>query len=164
MKKNIVLIISLVVIDQLIKVLAIKYLMPANSVTLINGVLSLTYLENKGAAFGLWDSTLFLIGVDIAILLVVGKLLFGKKYEFTKLMKIAYSLILAGGLTNLIDRIFRGYVIDYIDITEMFYYPVFNIADICIIVGVTIIMITIIVKTLQKQEQNYETIQNNKNK
>ena len=79
-------------------------------------------------------------------------------------MRTAYSLILAGGITNLIDRLFRGFVIDYIDVNELFYYPVFNIADICIIIGILILVITIVIKTLQKQEQNYETIQNRKHK
>lgn len=164
MKKNIILTISLVIIDQLIKMLAIKYLLPTNGVTIISGVINLTYLENKGAAFGLWDSRWFLIGINIVIIVVVLRLLLSKKYELTKLLKMAYSLILAGGITNLIDRIFRGYVIDYIDITELFDYPVFNFADICIIVGVAIIILTIITKTLQKQEQKYETVQNRKNK
>ena len=77
-------------------------------------------------------------------------------------MKTAYSLILAGGITNLIDRLFRGFVVDYIDINELFYYPVFNLADICIIVGILVVIVTIVIKTLQKQEQNYEAIQNRK--
>ena len=79
-------------------------------------------------------------------------------------MKTAYSLILAGGITNLIDRLFRGFVVDYIDINELFYYPVFNLADICIIVGILVVIVTIVIKTLQKQEQNYEAIQNRKGK
>lgn len=164
MKKNIILIISLIIIDQLIKVLAFKYLSQVNSVTLISGVLNLTYLENTGAAFGLWNSRWFLIALNILIIFAVIKLLRSQKYEFTKQMKTAYSLILAGGITNLIDRLFRGFVIDYIDINELFYYPVFNLADICIIVGILIIMVTIIIKTVQKQEQSYETIQNRKHK
>ncbi len=164
MKKNIILIIILVLIDQIIKILAIKFLEPVGSVSLINGVLSLTYLENKGAAFGLWNSRWLLVGVNIAIIFVLIKLLRNKTYEFTKQMRTAYSLILAGGITNLIDRLFRGFVIDYIDVNELFYYPVFNIADICIIIGILILVITIVIKTLQKQEQNYETIQNRKHK
>lgn len=164
MKKNIILIISIVLVDQIIKLLAIKYLAQLNSVTLINGFLSLTYLENKGAAFGLWNSRWLLVGVNIVIIFVVIKLLQNKTYEFTKTMKTAYSLILAGGITNLIDRLFRGFVVDYIDINELFYYPVFNLADICIIVGILVVIVTIVIKTLQKQEQNYEAIQNRKGK
>lgn len=164
MKKNIILIISLVLIDQIIKMLVVQFIAPTSGITLINGVLSLTYLENKGAAFGLWNSRWLLIGVNIVIIFVIIKLLRNKTYDFTKQMKTAYSLILAGGITNLIDRLFRGFVIDYIDINELFYYPVFNLADICIIVGILIVVVTIVIKTLQKQEQNYETVQNRKHK
>lgn len=57
----------------------------------------------------------------------------------------AMSLIIAGGIGNLIDRIFRGYVIDFIDINPVFKYPVFNIADICVVVGCIIIAIDLIV-------------------
>lgn len=164
MKKNIILIMSLVLIDQIIKMLVVQFIAPTGGITLINGVLSLTYLENKGAAFGLWNSRWLLIGVNIVIIFVIIKLLRNKTYDFTKQMKTAYSLILAGGITNLIDRLFRGFVIDYIDINELFYYPVFNLADICIIVGILIVVVTIVIKTLQKQEQNYETVQNRKHK
>lgn len=164
MKKNIILIMSLVLIDQIVKMLVVQFIAPTGGITLINGVLSLTYLENKGAAFGLWNSRWLLIGVNIVIIFVIIKLLRSKTYDFTKQMKTAYSLILAGGITNLIDRLFRGFVIDYIDINELFYYPVFNLADICIIVGILIVVVTIVIKTLQKQEQNYETVQNRKNK
>lgn len=164
MKKNIILIMSLVLIDQIVKMLVVQFIAPTGGITLIDGVLSLTYLENKGAAFGLWNSRWLLIGVNIVIIFVIIKLLRSKTYDFTKQMKTAYSLILAGGITNLIDRLFRGFVIDYIDINELFYYPVFNLADICIIVGILIVVVTIVIKTLQKQEQNYETVQDRKNK
>ena len=164
MKKNILLIIGLILIDQIIKVLVLKFLAPIGTVTLVEGILSLTYLENTGAAFGIWNNRWMLVGVNILIILTIAKLLLSKKYEFTKPIKFAYALILAGGMTNLMDRIFRGFVIDYIDINELFYYPVFNFADICIVLGIVIVMITILIKTLQKQEQRYEEIQNNNSK
>ena len=62
------------------------------------------------------------------------------------------SLVLAGGIGNLIDRIFRGYVIDYFDITQLFNYPVFNFADICIVLGVVILFVTILINTVKSQE------------
>ena len=105
-----------------------------------------------------------LIGINLLILFTIIKLVSSKKYEFTNTVKLAYSLVLAGGTTNLIDRIFRGFVIDYIDISELFYYPVFNFADICIILGIIIVMINILIKTVEKQEQRYEGIPDNSNK
>ena len=75
-----------------------------------------------------------------------------KKYDFDDKAKLGLSLILAGGIGNVIDRIFRGYVIDYIDISKLFNYPVFNFADICIVVGVILIMLIIIINTIKSQE------------
>lgn len=164
MRKNILLIAILVIIDQIIKILVFQYLKPIESVTLIEGVLSLTYLPNLGAAFGLWNNRWVLVGVNILVIIVIIKLLTSKKYEFTKQMKLAYSLILAGGIANLVDRIFRGFVIDYIDITNLFEYPIFNLADICIVIGVIVIMITVIIKTVQSQEKEYEKVSNRKRK
>ena len=164
MKKNILLIICIVIIDQIIKNVVLKYLAPIGSITLINGFLALTYIENTGAAFNIWDNRWVLIGVNILIIAIILKLLLSKRYELTKLMKLSYSLILAGGITNLIDRIFRGFVIDYIDISELFSYPVFNIADICIVIGVIIIILTILIKTVEKQEQKYENVSNRKSR
>ena len=68
-----------------------------------------------------------------------------KKMDYKKI--IAISLIIGGGLGNIIDRIFRGYVIDYIDINNLFNYPVFNIADICIVLGVVIIILILVFDT-----------------
>ena len=164
MKKNILLMAGLVIIDQIIKLLVFKYLRPIGSITLIDGVLSLTYLPNIGAAFGLWNNRWVLVGVNILVILVIIKLITSKKYEFTKHMKLAYSLVLAGGITNLIDRLFRGFVIDYIDISSLFDYPIFNLADICIVIGVVIIMFTIIIKTIQSQEKEYEKVSDRKGK
>ncbi len=62
-------------------------------------------------------------------------------------------LIIAGGLGNLIDRIFRGYVIDYIDINPLFKYPVFNIADVCVTIGCAIIVIQLIINVIKERKK-----------
>ena len=61
-------------------------------------------------------------------------------------------MIISGGTSNLIDRLFRGHVVDYIDINQIFNYPVFNIADMCIVIGVILLVGYIIIKTIKKQE------------
>jgi len=81
-----------------------------------------------------------------------------KKYKFDDKTKLGFSLILAGGIGNLIDRIFRGYVIDYIDISKIFSYPVFNFADICIVIGVILVIIIIIINTIKSQESINERV------
>lgn len=162
--KNILLIVILVVIDQILKLFTLKFLEPVGSVTVINGIFNLTYLENTGAAFGIWSNRWMLVFLNCFIIFIIFKLMISKAYEITKQLNVAYILILSGGITNVIDRVFRGYVIDYIDINELVSYPIFNFADICIVVGVAIIMLNIIISTLQKQEQLYEETSNKKGK
>jgi len=165
MKKNIFKIIILVIIDQIIKLIAIGTIgKTGNSIAIIPNFLHLTYFENIGAAFGIFISRIFLIGVDVLLIYVLVKLLRSKKEEINDRVKFGISLVLAGGIGNLIDRIFRGKVIDYIDLTKKFNFPIFNFADVCIFIGVLIIMITIMIITVKKQEKAYEKLQNRRSK
>lgn len=70
------------------------------------------------------------------------------------IIKIACSMAIGGGLSNLIDRICRGYVVDYIDINKIIEYPIFNIADIAIVIGIIIMIIFILKETIKKQENS----------
>ena len=154
MKKNILKIIVLIAIDQLIKVIVFNTIgKTGDSILVIPNFLQITYVENFGAAFGVFVTRIFLIAVNLLIIFVVAKLLFSKKYNWDNKSSLGLSLILAGGIGNLIDRVFRGYVIDYIDITEILNYPVFNFADMCIVVGVILIMAMIIFNTIRTQEK-----------
>ena len=153
MKKNFLMIVVLVVVDQIIKLIIYHTIgNSGDSITLIPNILSLNYVENIGGAFGILMTRIFLIGVNLMIIITVWKLMVSKKYHFDNNAKFGMALIVAGGFGNVIDRIFRGYVIDYIDISEMFNYPVFNFADICIVVGVIIVMMTILINTVKSQE------------
>lgn len=153
MRKKLVLIVILIVIDQLVKFTVLNIIgTSGNSITILPHVLSLTYVENQEAAFGLFGSNLLLIILDIIIIIIIIKILFTKKYELENKTRTAISLILAGGFSNFIDRVFRGHVIDYFDISEIFNYPIFNVADCYIVIGVILIMITIIIKTIKAEE------------
>lgn len=159
MKKYIPLIIILVIIDQLIKFIIISTIASSGvTISLIPGVLELSYVENIGAAWGLIPTRIFLIGLDIMIIFAIIKLSTNKQYELEENVKLGFSLILAGGIGNLLDRIFRGYVIDYIDINNILNYPVFNFADICIVVGIILVFIIIIKNTIKKQETINEKV------
>ena len=150
MKKNIIVIFFIIVLDQLIKYVILKTVGSSNeSIILIPNVLALTYTKNVGAAFGMFVERIFLIGLNLMIIFFVIKIMVSKKYNFGKIEKMGMSLIVAGGTGNLIDRLFRGYVIDYIDITQIFNYPIFNLADISIVLGVIIIIVTIIINTIK---------------
>ena len=93
--------------------------------------------------------------VIIANIVVICTLIYFliKNYKtIGKLVKISLIMVISGGLSNLIDRIFRGHVVDYIDINQIFNYPVFNIADICVVIGAILLIGYIIVQTIKRQE------------
>lgn len=129
----------LVVTDQVLKYFVTLNIKPGSSVTVINNFLSLTYHENEGAAFGILSQMRWLfISVTIILMIFLLVLMISKKSN-SKLFYISTTLIVGGGIGNLIDRIHLGYVVDYIQIS--FFPPVFNFADVCVTVGTGLLLI-----------------------
>lgn len=150
--KTIIEIIILVLIDQIIKIaiFANKEFLP---IQVINNILKMNYVENFGVAFGLAKGgRIIFIILNVIIIGIIMKFLFTKTKELSKTKKISFIIISSGGIGNLIDRIFRGYVIDYIDFSQMINFPVFNLADIMIVVG-TIYIAFIILFDLIKENK-----------
>ena len=136
-------------IDQIVKILVVNNLYNS-SVTILNGVLNLTYVENTGGAFGIGnDSTTMFVIVNVIIIAIIVKFIVSKRDDIATYILVSLALILSGGIGNLIDRLFRGYVIDYIDISPIIKYPMFNIADICVVTGCIIIIGSLIFTTLK---------------
>jgi len=137
-------IICLITIDQLVK-LTVTNSIYNSSITVIKGVLNLTYIENTGGAFGIGNnSTIMFVIANIIIITIITKLILSKNNELPTYILLGLGLIIAGGLGNLIDRIFRGFVVDYIDFNPLIKYPVFNIADVCVVIGCIIAGINVI--------------------
>ncbi len=142
----------LIGLDQLFKYLAIVYLQPEGSVPIIDQVFHLTYVENFGAAGGiLQGKQLFLILVTSAVIIGILVFLFLGKIP-GKFLPWMAGMVVAGGAGNLIDRIFHGFVVDYLDFCWI-HYPVFNFADCCVVVGVFAIAIWIIWGEKQKEKK-----------
>ena len=135
--KHFIIGIIIILIDQLT-----KFLLLNKNFTIIPNFLNITYTENRGGAFGIGTSTIITI---ISIIIIVGILIYIIHERRKNINYIPFILILAGSIGNLIDRICKGFVVDYIDI-NLFNYPAFNIADICIVLGVLIILIQMIKK------------------
>ena len=139
MKKKyyIILLINIVLIlfDQLTKLLIVKNFDLYESKVLINNFLKLYYIRNTGASFGILSGQIILIiGVSILVLMYLIKQI--KENKDNKLLLISGSLIISGAFGNLIDRIFRKYVVDFISFTFLGYdFAVFNVADIFITIG-----------------------------
>lgn len=121
-------------IDQITKKLAVKYLMPVDTVPIIKDALHLTYVENRGAAFGmLKDSRWVFMSVSTVAIVVIAVFLWKYGRESFP-MCFFLSLILGGGIGNMIDRVALGYVVDFIDF-RLIDFAVFNGADSFVCVG-----------------------------
>lgn len=132
----------LTVIDQITKYLVVLYLKPVGTADFIPGV-RLNYLENTGAAFGSLTGSTVLLSVVTAVVLVALLAALGKKAFGSKILHWGVALITAGGIGNLIDRVFKGYVTDFFEFTFV-KFPVFNVADCLITVGAVISIIYLV--------------------
>ena len=124
----------LVLMDQLFKVWAYNATAQADF-NIVPGVFRFSYIENTGAAFNLFAGSRWpLVIVTAVLLLGVAYFLFSNKVK-DEWAQSGLCMILAGGTSNLIDRIIRGHVVDYLDFTQLINFPVFNFADVCVVVG-----------------------------
>lgn len=143
MKKKIVFWASLAtIIDQLTKFLIKKNFRLYEKKVIIKNFFNLTYVENRGAAWGIFNGNYwFLIITTVVALAFILWFIFRMK-EYKKIDIISYSMLIAGIMGNFIDRLARGYVIDFFDFKIFnYYFPVFNIADILIVISVIIMVI-----------------------
>ncbi|MEG2087539.1 MAG: signal peptidase II [Angelakisella sp.] len=130
----------LVFIDYLIKQWATLSLQPVTSIDIIPGILSLYYHQNYGAAFGILQEKRFFLIVVTGIMLTVLALAILLRKVKGSLLLSAFSLIVAGGVGNLIDRVINGYVVDYIYF-EPINFPIFNFADCCVVIGTGLLFV-----------------------
>ncbi|MDD2446579.1 MAG: signal peptidase II [Tissierellia bacterium] len=143
----------IVLLDQISKLFAIKYLKGQAPYVLIEKHFELRYVENYGAAFGILQQKriLFLIITTVVLLLIILFLYKNNKYLST-ITKFALSLFLGGAIGNFIDRIRLGYVVDFlrVNIIPKYDFPVFNIADSFIVIGTILIVLIVIFDKYEK--------------
>lgn len=138
-----IVIILLIIIDQIIKIFITNNLKNEN-VIIIENFLKLNYTENTGIAFGMQSNNLIsIIITNTIIIAIIVRFLIKQFHNMNASTKIAISMIIAGGLSNLIDRIVRGKVIDYIDVSSFINFPIFNIADCFVVIGFIIFVINV---------------------
>ena len=133
----------LIALDQIIKRWALNDLQYKGSISVINDVFNLTYVENRGAAFGLFQNNQWVFIVVALIASIIGLYFLHSNKISSKLGKLSVVLIIAGALGNLIDRIRLDYVVDYFDFVFIWNY-VFNLADCFIVVGTILLCIYVI--------------------
>ena len=126
-----ILVIVLITIDQLTKWYGINF----NGV-IIENILNFTYAKNTGGAFGIGGSNLFMVIIsNVVVLGIIIRFMFIQKDRIDKKTDIFLCMVLAGGFSNLLDRTIRGYVVDFIQWFPNLNLPLFNIADIFIVIG-----------------------------
>lgn len=146
-------IIALVVLfDQLTKYLVQLNMELNTSISLIDGIFHITYIQNLGAAFSLFEGKIeFLLVIQLLVIGAIFIYLLKRRRKGHKVLLMSLSLIVAGGIGNLIDRAVNGYVVDFLDFRV---WPIFNVADIsvCIGCGLLVIYVLLIEPRLNKIE------------
>ena len=157
-KKTLIILISVIAggigLDLLTKLLVAGLMYLGQSVTIIPGVLNLTYIHNYGAAFGMLSNHRWVFMVISTIAIIgIGIYLFGFCRE-RMLLKVGLAMIISGGLGNMIDRIFYGYVIDMIDFCLFpFWKWIFNMADAYVCVGAGIVVLALILDIVKDAKE-----------
>jgi len=129
-------------LDQFVKIVIINQLDLFDKISVIPGILDITHIRNDGAAYNLFSQMPIILIVMPALVMLAGLIYIGATYrKSNSLLMVAIAMVIGGGLGNLVDRISKGYVVDYLDIH---FIPVFNVADICICIGCGLLFIYLI--------------------
>ena len=132
-------------IDQLVKYLAVTKLAPIGEYPLIEGVFKLSFVENRGAAFGLMQGFRWVFIVLTGVVLIALAVYFVKlpRTKETRLFRVMLTVLCAGALGNFVDRVRQGYVVDMFYF-HWFEFPVFNVADILVVCSTIFLCIMIL--------------------
>ena len=150
-------IVFVIVFDQITKIIAVKQLLPISTYPIIKDVIHFTYVENRGAAFGMLQNQrwLFMVLSTVVMVVILFVMIKYKKY-LHPIMLTGLSFTVGGGIGNMIDRTIKGYVVDFIDFT-LIDFAVFNIADTFICIGVGLIILDILLG-----KSDYSFLENDK--
>ncbi|MBE5810585.1 MAG: signal peptidase II [Clostridiales bacterium] len=137
-----------VIVDQIVKWACLTL---TGSVTLIPHVLALTYAENTGMAFSLFSGRAWALGVVSALCILAGWLVL-RRYKLGRLSRVAAMLMLGGAAGNMLDRFFRGYVVDMFEVLFM-EFAIFNVADAALTVGTALMAASLLLRPEEWQEK-----------
>lgn len=154
---EVIIIIIGLILDRITKNFAKSNLSYGHKVTIIKDIFDFSYLENSGAAFGIFQNKIFILSiVTIIIIILIIYFLFKKKSE-SKMLRAGLSMIICGALGNLYDRINYKYVVDFIFVhyKNTYTFPIFNVADIFVTIGTLIIAIYIIRDGSSGEKRSY---------
>ena len=138
--KEIIITILVLLLDQISKLLVEKYLYNSQ-INILKNIFSLTYVQNTGGAWGVMNGTpiVFLVLVPVIVIAIF----IAATHSQNRLEKISWYMIIGGALGNYVDRLFKHYVVDFFD---FHIWPVFNVADIFVVVGCIMLIVSSVLK------------------
>lgn len=145
-----------VLLDQLSKILVVSnldYIMENEPIVLIKHLINLTYTENRGAAFGMLDDHRWIF-MTVSIIAIIGMAVY--LFGFSKegwTFQIGLSLIISGGIGNMIDRLALGYVVDMLEFDFM-EFAIFNVADSFVCIGAGLVILMLIIELIRESKKN----------
>ncbi|MBE7038105.1 MAG: signal peptidase II [Ruminococcaceae bacterium] len=135
---------ALILIDQTTKILTINNIPFEESIGIIPGLLSFSYIKNPGAAWGMFAGGRWFFIIFTALVLILLTFVIIKTKSKNKIFNFSVSLVFAGAIGNFIDRVFRGgMVVDMIKL-DFINFPVFNFADCCVVIGAVLLCVYIL--------------------
>ena len=142
----------IILVDQITKWLVVKYMTLGESITVVENLLYITSHRNRGAAWGILQGQMWFFYI-VTTLVIIGIVYYIRKFSADKLTGISLGLILGGAIGNFIDRIFRNEVVDFVH-TYIFSYsfPVFNVADSALCIGVGLMVIAMFLEEKRAKE------------
>ena len=159
---TVLLIIATVVLDQVSKMLVVANMELYQSIDVIPGIFRFTYIHNYGAAFGSMAGSrwIFMILSTVAIIAILVYIFWKKPQD--KLLLVSLGLIAGGGIGNMIDRVYLGYVVDFLDFCAFpkLWMWIFNVADACVCIGAGMLALWMILDTI-KEEKEKKLAENN---
>ena len=145
--------------DQISKLLVVRFLDKSEPLVLIENVFRFSYVENRGAAFGMLDEHRWVFMV-ISTVALIGLIVFLFRFcPRNAFLNAGIAFVIGGGIGNMIDRVYLGYVVDFID---FYAFPnvwmwVFNIADVCVCIGAAIIALYLVIDIVNEAKKQKET-------
>lgn len=143
---EIIIVILGLILDRVLKIWSLNYLQKVNEINVINNYFSLLFVKNKGAAFGIFQNKVIILSIVTSIVTLALIFYLIKYRPKNKLLRISLSLIISGAIGNLADRVYYGFVVDFISLhyKTAYYFAVFNIADSLVVIGTILLAIYIL--------------------
>lgn len=149
-QKHSILVIFILILDQITKLFITSNMNLYDSICMIKGFFSITYVQNTGAAWSILEGSMMFF-YFITIVAVVGMLMFYKSNECDEISAWGIAMMLGGTLGNFLDRIRLQYVVDFLDFNIFGYdFPIFNVADIFLCLGVGVVLLSFILEGEKK--------------